>query len=283
MDFRQRGEEVKNFFEQCESKLRKRAPKEIAEAVSLAGKVCDPRTCTASQCWDAMWDKPLYANNRNDVADRKAAIIRPMMRGKWRTIGAPRSEFVVTKIPSRKGLRAFHVDGSLALGLHRVQRIPAHRLFAIQGAAVALRKRWRSNRSTPLSDLVAQPLREQIKTLRVEMGPYWGNITVLHLLTDLGLACKPDLVRTVRALGIVDSAVDCRVPTLDQSVEINEAVRALATDLYGEVTSSHLRYLDKVLMAISERGILDEHEPESPVAHAVPGATASSATGSLCR
>lgn len=86
-----------------------------------------------------------------------------------------------------------------------------------------------------------------------ELGAGWGHITVLHFLTDLGLACKPDLhlVRTVRHLGMSLDLRNAKVPNLTDSIIINTRVRELLRLIDGEVRPARLRYLDKVLMDIS--------------------------------
>jgi hypothetical protein len=135
--------------------------------------------------------------------------------------------------------------------------IAMHRPFAIQGAAGALRTRA-TEITPPYADLVNAGPNVMVPTVQREMGPGWGHITVLHFLTDLGLACKPDLhlVRTVRHLGLSLDLKDQKVPTLADAITINRRVRLLVETLYGSVSPARLRYIDKTLMDISMLGLI---------------------------
>jgi len=81
---------------------------------------------------------------------------------------------------------------------------------------------------------------------------------VLHFLTDLGLACKPDvhLVRTVRHLAPELRLKEDKIPNLIESILINRWVRSLVEAAYGSFTPARLRYVDKILMEISRRKII---------------------------
>jgi hypothetical protein len=58
----------------------------------------------------------------------------------------------------------------------------------------------------PFRDLARRPMAERVETLRRENGPFWGHITVLHLLTDFGLAWK----RTSMSSGHSASSASCK-------------------------------------------------------------------------
>jgi hypothetical protein len=90
------------------------------------------------------------------------------------------------------------------------------------------------------------------------MGAAWGHITVLHFLTDLGLACKPDLhlVRTVRHLELEGGLRPDKNPSLRESIQINRAVRSLVEEVDGSFSPARLRYTDKMLMEISKRRLI---------------------------
>lgn len=63
-----------------------------------------------------------------------------------------------------------------------------------------------------------------VPTIQRELGTGWGHITVLHFATDLGLACKPDLVRTMGHVGMTIDLRDQRVPSLADAISINRRV-----------------------------------------------------------
>ena len=88
-----------------------------------------------------------------------------------------------------------------------------------------------------------------------EMGVWWGPATTLHLLTDFGLACKPDrhLLRTVEHLNLIEkeysqSKNPCKK---EVAIYVNERIYQFITDLYGSFSPNKLRYVDKILMEIS--------------------------------
>ena len=91
-----------------------------------------------------------------------------------------------------------------------------------------------------------------------------GRTTVMHALTDVGLSVKPDtnLARTVRTIELVSGLRERELPALKQAVEINRGV----FELLGGIRSARRpditdipnfpRYIDKMLMEISLRGLL---------------------------
>jgi hypothetical protein len=114
-----------------------------------------------------------------------------------------------------------------------------------------------ANSNAPYADLGNKDPAELVSTVQREMGPGWGHTTVLHFLTDLGLACKPDLhlVRTVRHLGMSPDLTDREVPSLSDATMINRRVRSLVEKLYGSFNPARLRYVDKTLMNIFMHGL----------------------------
>ena len=71
-----------------------------------------------------------------------------------------------------------------------------------------------------VSNIGPQRFREVYAMLKQELGSGWGHVTVLHLMTDLGIAVKPDLhlVRATRAIGLHDCVSD--QPTENQALVI---------------------------------------------------------------
>ena len=245
-------------FNELHARLAARFPEDIGKAQSLAASTVDPRTATAEAIWGVLWDKPLYANARVAVAERWVASIAPEMPGAWQTWGADAAVFCIHQDEPGVVKRAnFKVLGGQAVDFVARHSMALHRLHRIQGAAIALRKRAAAS-PLPFADLVGRPLAEVVSTLQHEFGPGWGPITVLHALTDMGLAAKPDIhvVRTMRFLQLCPGLSDRKVPSFREAIQINQEVRNLLKALGRPDTAAELRYLDKVLMDISRRELL---------------------------
>lgn len=247
-------------FRLLEAELGDRSPEMLAEARSLAAAVADPLSSGVERCWEVTWEKPLYANTKITSANAKRASIAGDMAGAWRTIGLPGSGYEVAWVGKGMAVRSFEVAGDLALRMRSDARIAPHRMFAIQGAAAALRAWHARQPEAPFAFLAAMAPGDRVSTVMSTAGKFWGHTTAMHLLTDVGLCCKADiwLVRTALALGLVPGLRAVRVPTLPEALAITEAVEALAVSLHGGCTPQRLRYLDKVLMELSRQGILPD-------------------------
>jgi hypothetical protein len=250
-------------------------PEAIAEAKKLAASTVDAQSANAEAIWGLLWDKPLYANARVSVATRWVESVRADMQGAWQFMGADPAVFRI--LHKKPGIKrdSFEVQGALAQDLVAKQRIALHRLHRIQGAAIALRARA-AHRELPFDDLVGKPLRDNIATLQREFGTGWGVITVLHALTDMGLAVKPDLhlVNTMSALELTTGLSRQKVPDINDSIRINEDVRTLLRATGRAETPFELRYTDKVLMEISRLGLLSKNISTTAETSARTGASA---------
>jgi hypothetical protein len=251
-------------FRVLEQKLAKQYPQAVKEAEALGAGITDPRTANADVIWEHTWHKPLYANTKVAIGDNMIRKLMPYARNAWHDWGAERGSFCITKVGTGIRTDAFKAITPLAQQIRSDTGIAMYRLFAIQGAAGALRLRA-ARSGTPYSDLVNVDPGVMVPAVQREMGPGWGPITVLHFLTDLGLACKPDLnlVRTVRHLGLARDLKERKVPDLADSIEINRQVHSLAENLDGSFNPSRLRYVDKILMEISRYGLIGP-PPTSP-------------------
>ncbi|WP_140884645.1 hypothetical protein [Muricoccus nepalensis] len=250
-------------FRRLEAALRERAPASYDLAQALADNTRDALVSGPASCWEILWDKPVFANARISSAEVRVQAAAPHLRDAWHTIGLPDSSFHVRRVEPGRKRKAFELDGETARLLYSDFGIAAHRMLAIQGAAAALRKRVERSPRAPYADLVGADLLTNVETLRKEKGEYWGTITVLHLLTDFGLACKPDihLVRSFQFLGIAPE-IRLRpgeVPNLRKAVAIVEGVRELAVRLHpaGNPTPQDLRRLDGLLLGFSRNGLLE--------------------------
>lgn len=244
-------------FRELEQILFERFPGSRREAEALAKGISDPVTADAETVWAKIWDKPLFAYTKVEIGGDTVQRLAPYMRSAWQHWGIGENAFLIAKVGKGSGTSAFKAVTPIAHEIRQKTRIAMHRLFAIQGAAKALRKRAMNN-GAPYADLVYLDPSLSVRTVQREMGPGWGPITVLHFMTDLGLACKPDrhLVRTVRHLGITIDLRGQRAPSLADAITINRRVRSLVEGLDGSFSPARLRYVDKTLMDISARGLI---------------------------
>ena len=233
----------------------------LADAERMRDSVVDPRTAGAESCWAIMWNKPLYANMYVAIAERHEEALAPQMTGAWRFIGADPSRYLIRHQGKGNAATSFTLEGTLAIGIRTDRKIALHRMFALQGAANLLRKLVDdAGAQAPFRALANLPLDRLISELRVELGRGWGPITVMHMLTDLGLAVKPDLhlVRAVHRLGLLTDIKENGVPSEKDAIRISTAVAKLADQFVGgSATPADLRYLDKVLMESSRQKLLD--------------------------
>lgn len=233
----------------------------LADAERLRDSVVDPRTADAESCWAVMWNKPLYANMYVEVAERHENALAPVMSGAWRFLGIDTAEYVITHLQGSNSSKNFTVEGKIANRIRTDHKIALHRLLAIQGAARLLRERVKEfGEQAPFGDANAMPLRTLVPLLRAVLGRGWGHITVMHMLTDMGLSVKPDihLVRAVHRLGLLTDIKENGIPSEKAAIGISDAVAKLADQFVGgKATPADLRYLDKVLMESSRQKLLD--------------------------
>ena len=164
--------------------------------------------------------------------------------------------FAIWKIAPGLKKSSFEILGIRAREIIKLAHIAPHRMLAIVGAGRALAKRSSQNQF-PFADIVTASIADNITSLKIEFGFGWGQITVLHFLTDLGLASKPDIhvVRTIRALALWP-AIKPDYPSASDAVAITEIVQALTGRLMGSISPSLLRQMDKTLMEISRKGLV---------------------------
>ncbi|HEV2274574.1 MAG TPA: hypothetical protein VGR96_10435 [Acidobacteriaceae bacterium] len=253
-------------FLELEGKLASEFPAAIEEAEDLAANLTDPRTANADAVWARAWNKPLYAHTKVKIADRMVEKLRPCVDGAWLRWGIKGGDqFYISKIGKGVDETAFETT-PLAQSVRQKTGIAWYRLFAIQGAAGALRARDLRSK-TPYADLVGVDPGVTVPLVRSEMGPFWGYITVLHFFTDLGLGCKPDvhLTKTVHCLGMITDLKTKEPPSLTDAITINRHVRCLVEKLEGCVLPERMRhfdkvqrmrYVDKVLMEISKNKLI---------------------------
>jgi hypothetical protein len=247
------SERCAHQFLEIEGQLERRFPEVYTEALQLAETVVDPQTAGPDEIWPVLWRKPLYANTKVEIAQRWIDRLSPYMPDAWRHWGEEES-LHIRRIANGTGTNAFELVSPLAQKVQSETRIAPHRLYAIQGGAIALRNRA-SRADLPYADIVSLDLGELVEKVRGELGFGWGPVTTLHFLTDLGLAIKPDLHLT-KTCNYFASESGKRMQNPTDPIEINRWVRSLVEELDGSCTPQRLRYVDKVLMEISKRGLI---------------------------
>ena len=232
-------------------------PDAIADAKALAAAVVDPNTATAEQIWPVLWDKPLYANTRVDIATKKIAAVSPIMGqpGIWRQMRHDSGDFAIRRVGKGTVVEAFAVTGPAAREIVEDHGVARHRLYAIIGAAQALSAREKTS-TTPMSDVTIDNTRSVVEKLRSELGFGWGAITALHFMTDIGRACKPDIWLATTSIHLGVPVSDRRVTKLDDILAIDEFVKQLTRRVYGVLDKDGLRQVDKIMMEIGKRGLL---------------------------
>jgi hypothetical protein len=248
------NQSIVDRFLELEQKLISDFPAVKRDAEILAEKIIDIRTANADVIWACAWNKPLFANTKVNIADKMIERLAPYMKSAWKFWGEENGTFYIAKTGKGIVTEAFEIITPLAQEVREKTKIATYRLFAIQGAARALRGRAQRS-AAPFADLVDAEPGLLIQTVRNEMGPGWGFVTVLHFLTSFGLACKPDvhLTHTVSKLGISVGIRNEKSLTLAEAVMINRDVRCLVEKIYGSFRRDRLRYVDKILMEISRQ------------------------------
>lgn len=238
-----------------------RWPQSQVDADTLADHVVDCRTASADDVWRAMWDKPLYANRRLAAAERLVKWAEPHMQGVWRSdnrigpFSVSRKPKHLWADPAGKSNESFRDETGAKVDEFQRNGIAYQFTFAIVEAGRYLKARS-AKFDPPLADFADEELEVLVRDLTKRLGFNWGHITVLHFLTDLGLACKPDihLVRTMDALGLCT----CRGkrPTFKEAIEMNRVLKGFLPLAYSEDGPRNLRHLDKMLMEMSRQQVL---------------------------
>lgn len=252
------NEEARSSLQQWEDLLRSKTI--LQEAERLAEAVVDPFNASADESWELIWNKPLFANTKVAYGERALDKLSPFMDGAWRDWGHQAGPFVIYHNGGSNKRSNFNVAGSNASEIDSL-KIARHRLLAIQGGANFLRRLVEINPDHPMRPFAELDRGKMIERIQSDAGRGWGHVTALHLLTDFGLAVKPDLhvVRAVKAIGLLTDLAERSVPSLKDALRINDAVDELGKQIYGaSYGPRNRRYLDKVLMELSRQELLNE-------------------------
>ncbi len=246
-------------YVQLKEELGRICPECIEEAEQLANEAQRAGDLAPDAYWDLIWGKPIWANNRVENAQRKIDDLRPLMTEAWRHMGASDGPFEI-RLTGRGHWTSVAAHNVIGRRAREIDLAP-HRLFAIVGAGKAFGERRNqygvANPFQDIFELDMTELEEKMRIIKGQFGRGWGYTTVLHFLTDLGMACKPDLhlCRTIAHLGFGDNLED-RI-TFRNAIRINLWVMCLARGAEGALSPYTLRYTDKILMEISRQGLID--------------------------
>lgn len=236
--------------------LRERLPRLAVDEVDevLATLPVDPRTATAGLAWRVIWDKPLFANTRVAIGRRWINELTPLMDNAWTVWGADPAQFQIIRTGRGRDAASFEVSGTQARQVRAATKTSVHRLYAIQNAATLLRG-LAARSDTPVAGFWTEPLDTLVPDLMRTLGWGWGAITVLHMLTDFGVAGKPDIhvMRSLRHLGIWPDPKD--QITTEEALAINRAIRKMVL-MTGEMTPTRMRRVDIELMSLSRHRVI---------------------------
>ncbi len=256
----------KRILAQVEAVMKAQSLAQVQEALDLAENIADPAMANAQQCWDMIWDKPLYAYTRTDIGDVYRHRLASHVEGqRWRQWADSSSPFLTLDGPANRNT-SFEFTPNCPEAV-RETGIAKSRLFAVQGGARALAK-LAERSEQPFAPLIQLPSERLIVVLKEMLGPRWGHITILHLLTDFGLASKPDrwVVRSMHRLGLVPPVKQRDVPSAKDAILIDSVIKDLVRDHDGELQPQRLRYFEKLLMEYSKQGVSADADAKTKAA-----------------
>jgi hypothetical protein len=262
-------------YNQIRDEVRQSHADSWAETISLCAAV--PDEIRPEHVWEFGRDKPCWSNIKVDIA-RKISddVNRSDAFDSYSTIASDEWGIsMLAKGPGWKSGKNFSLDGqsikefflSLPEGGLRSYK---WRMFAIRNFAIALRDNQRVRSMVEglavHGAIAPENLKNWTKEFAQCVGRGWGPVTVYHMLTDLGLAPKPDihLRRSAIRMGLLSPNVPSDIPedaiTTKFDHKVVLAVIRLSEQItpaaYPQVPRTALREVDKVLMEWSRKGMV---------------------------
>jgi len=164
-------------YQELAKRLQVEYPGSFQAAFELSEKVINPERATADQIWETLWNKPIFANNRVEVAESKLKAIKPYLVNAWKSMGKGEGPFSIHRIDPGFKRTSYEIKGEVARTLVEEHKLAPHRLLAIVSAGRALQQRA-LNADFPFHDLTSRKLTENVEMLRKELGFGWGAITI---------------------------------------------------------------------------------------------------------
>lgn len=196
--------EAADKFRRLARKIPAKSQEEIEHL--LNGTPVDPRSADADSAWQVIWNKPLFNSGLKAVqAARWTKELEPFMAGAWKFLGADSRKFCAQEVIYYYGTndckQSYSVKGRVAEDIQRESKVPPKCLFYMQNAAAALRQRAEKS-SHPMRDVCETRLMDIVPQLEKEFGKGWGKMSVLHTLTDFGVAItpSPEVVKAINHL-----------------------------------------------------------------------------------
>jgi hypothetical protein len=231
-----------------------------------------PSTIDKCTFWLNARDKPCWSNITVAIGERlKAQLELSRSFDSYDSIASPAWDILFTGAG-----RSWKKNTSFSLRGDAVKQFVASlggkglanylwRLYAIRGLAVALSRKPLAGEmigelatATSSGKIDYDWLQQWVRSFAIHAGRGWGITSIYHVLTDLGVTCKPDIhvTRSLVFIGLLPNACQESVANYE-----HEAVRAVI-ELANQVTqaassrvSRSLREVDKVLMEWSRQGL----------------------------
>ncbi|WP_417796033.1 hypothetical protein [Terasakiella pusilla] len=264
-------------FEKLREKLHEDFPdKKISEEhLDISIIPCD--TSTTEEIWLNFWQKPIRSSKKIDYTNEYVAKHKDVFAGLWKEMTDENSPYKVDKVKRVFGKGSgsnpdnFVFVGKKSEKFAKDNSLSAYRLMAINNGGVRFNKRVKQYGKNPFPELSTKSNLEEylfskdfyatVMSLQKEMGPYWGGVTVCHLMTDCGIGIKPDIhaVTALKYLGVIPMRFPRSIQSIKTCVETVQNATLLCKQLYGKVTARNLRLVDLDLMHMGDKLELNKH------------------------
>lgn len=268
------SESLVRNYQIARDELKVRCPKIWTETSELCLSV--PEKIQVSNVWQRGKDKPCWSNIQVAVGKRISSdLLLSEDFNSHTTIASDEWEIVMRERGRRwKANENFELRGRIVKAfIHSLTpgglKSFLWKMYAIRNLAVALESdtdvRSMVSELAGIGHLPAEDLTQWTDSFSRHVGMGWGPVTVYHLLTDLGVAVKPDLhlVRSAVRMGLLSPQVPSDV---DQEgidmvsehsvvvavIELSKSIKATACP---SKPNTSLREVDKVLMEWSRQGL----------------------------
>ena len=284
---------IQHWFEGLRSQLFSVRPELDDECAELLKRI--PKgTLSLEHLWQFFWDKPLWANIRRCAISKTHKIILENGVPSYASLGSKAWEFDYLGKESRKGGHWRSEDRWKPVG--RLSKAYFRRRFSEEiPVRIAV---WRVAQITSFAQLLVKCERDKLdanallqlasssvistidlntlRSVKSSLCTGWGITTLLHGLTDLGIAIKPDIhfARACIWSGMIDASmtgwskedINAWLQRDSNKLLLVNSARCLAVLLNGTRPSLRktLREVDFVLMNCSDAGLLRIHNRSFP-------------------
>jgi len=269
-------EETVRRYNMVRDELKSRCPEQWAAVIALCQAL--PAQIDANAVWRFGRDKPCYANIKLKIGERVAQDIGLSQDfDDWRTIAC--DDWAISMIERGRSWKSnsnYRIEGravkNFVLMLER-GGLSSYlwRLYCIRELALALKRGGVGPCIQTLvecvdayGELPIERVKQWTKQFGQLAGLGWGHTTAYHMLTDLGVAVKPDihLTKSLARMGLLAPALlsDASEDELrNENAQHSAAKRAMALSksiiptAHPADSRSAMREVDKVLMEWSRQ------------------------------